>query len=244
MKAQFHIAQRSANGKTGLMLVTTSGASTCPPACPFRRSGCYGDSGPLRLHWDLVSNGRRGISETEYLQILSRMTPNQIWRLNQVGDLPGKNNRLNKQSVIRLSASVSHTRPIAFTHYPVIADKVLQVSENVAQYNRSVLLEARQHGLSVNISANNLRHADQIADLGLFPVVATVPKDSPIKMRTPEGRATVRCPATVRNDITCSTCGNGSPLCSRPDRAVIVTFPAHGNQWREVDSISKLRNIS
>ena len=56
----FHITPKSKNAKVGKMAVTTSTATTCPSACPFRDNGCYAESGPLKLHWLKVTEGKRG----------------------------------------------------------------------------------------------------------------------------------------------------------------------------------------
>ena len=38
----------------------------------------------------------------------------------------------------------------------------------------------------------------------------------------------VRCPAELSESFTCAQCGNGRPLCARPDRDFVVVFVAHG----------------
>ena len=46
----YHITERSANRKTGDMLVTTTDARSCPESCPLGPSGnaaCYALGGPL-----------------------------------------------------------------------------------------------------------------------------------------------------------------------------------------------------
>jgi hypothetical protein len=42
----------------------------------------------------------------------------------------------------------------------------------------------------------------------------------------------VRCPAELR-DISCVNCGNGRPLCARPERDYFVIFTAHGAAKRK-----------
>ena len=58
----YHITLKSTNRKTGPIAVVTSSQDTCPDTCPFKGGGCYADGGPLRLHWDKVSSGVRGIT--------------------------------------------------------------------------------------------------------------------------------------------------------------------------------------
>ncbi|MFZ9994271.1 MAG: DUF7227 family protein [Steroidobacteraceae bacterium] len=51
---------------------------------------------------------------------------------------------------------------------------------------------------------------------------------------TPGGRRIAPCPATYRDDVSCSTC----QLCQRRRRGVIVGFPAHGVSKRKVSAIA------
>lgn len=43
-----------------------------------------------------------------------------------------------------------------------------------------------------------------------------------------------RCPAELAESFTCAQCGNGSPLCARPDRREVVVFVAHGSGKKKV----------
>lgn len=45
----------------------------------------------------------------------------------------------------------------------------------------------------------------------------------------------VRCPAEYREEVTCQNCGNGNPLCARPDRNFVVKFTAHGSGKRWIN---------
>ena len=69
----YHITLKSTNRKTGPIAVVTSSQDTCPDVCPFKQSGCYANGGPLRLHWNLVSNGTRGIRFRELLDKLKEL---------------------------------------------------------------------------------------------------------------------------------------------------------------------------
>jgi hypothetical protein len=62
-RLRFHLTRSSGNRKTGPIPVTTSSRATCSPSCPFLLNGCYADGGgPLRLHWEKVTTGERGVS--------------------------------------------------------------------------------------------------------------------------------------------------------------------------------------
>jgi hypothetical protein len=66
----YHISLKSTNKKTGSMVVTTSSQKTCPHSCPFKKNGCYADSGPLQIHWRKVTNGERGLTYKKFLEEL------------------------------------------------------------------------------------------------------------------------------------------------------------------------------
>jgi hypothetical protein len=51
---------------------------------------------------------------------------------------------------------------------------------------------------------------------------------------TAEGVRFVRCPAELSDTFNCAQCGNGRPLCARPDRDFVVVFVAHGQSARLV----------
>ena len=44
----------------------------------------------------------------------------------------------------------------------------------------------------------------------------------------------VRCPAELSDTFTCMDCGNGRPLCARPERDYVVVFVAHGTSKKRV----------
>jgi hypothetical protein len=88
------------------------------------------------------------------------------------------------------------------------------------------------------LSANDLRHADLWAGLGIGPVVTVLPADTArpgLKLTTPQGRRVTVCPATYRDDITCKSCG----LCAIATRETIVGFPAHGVKAKRADQIAR-----
>ena len=85
-------------------------------------------------------------------------------------------------------------------------------------------------GFTVNLSANDLVDADELAATGAGPVVVVLPSSQTDNTATPAGRRVVVCPATQRDDVSCATC----QLCAR-QRSTIVGFPAHGTRRRVID---------
>jgi hypothetical protein len=104
----YHLVKKSTNKKTGPIAVLTSSFYTCPDTCPFKRNGCYADGGPLRIHWDKVTEGNRGVTFTTLLDILRNSGDGQIIRLFQAGDLPGINNNINLKDTIRLTKALKN----------------------------------------------------------------------------------------------------------------------------------------
>jgi hypothetical protein len=145
------------------------------------------------------------------------MPPGQLWRHNEAGDLPGDGEVIDDVRLRQLVLASEHTRGFTYTHKPVLGTEV-------GAWNRSALLNNRSAGLVVNLSADGLEEADAKSELGVGPVVVTIPTTRLKILATPAGRKVVVCPATYRWDSMCSNCG----LCARADRRSIVAFPVHG----------------
>jgi hypothetical protein len=226
---KIHLTHISGNLKTGPIPVTTSGAETCPDACPFKRSGCYADSGPLAIHWSKVSAGERGDS----LDILSKQIKSfprgQVWRHNQAGDLPGVGNAIDSEKLSQIVAANKGRRGFTYTHKPCEGDS------NQATSNRATVRFANREGFTINLSANNISHADKLVDLQAGPVVCVVPEATGNTFFTPQGRKGIVCPAQQRDDITCAAC----QLCQRVNRSVIIGFRPHGTSKKKAEAIAK-----
>ena len=238
---KFHVTPKSSNAKTGDIVVTTSTATTCPEACPLKRE-CYAKSGPLLLHWRAVTNGSRGSTWDGFLGDLERAVrkapAGQVWRLNQAGDLPGTGNTIDGGRVadlVTLNAR-SGGRGFTYTHKPILADDA-NGDLATANLNLAIVRQANADGFAINLSANDLAHADRLAERseGRLPVVVLLPLDAPARPVTPGGRRVVICPAQLREGVTCKTCR----LCSRSDRSVIVGFIAHGSQAKGASLIAQ-----
>jgi hypothetical protein len=93
--------------------------------------------------------------------------------------------------------------------------------------------EKNRPGLTVfNFSADSLRQAAAYIKRGVASV-AVVPEsfweDKPSrKVITADGVKMVRCPDETMG-VGCVGCGNGTPLCARPDREYGIVFTAHGS---------------
>jgi len=229
---KFLITRKSANPITGPIMVTTSPRFTCPTACPLKRTGsgplagvCYAEHGALGgFIWTLLDRTPGGASFQngnirvygfdELLYIIRSLPQGAIWRHNVAGDLLSNNQVTIDRSALRLLTEANHgRRGFTYTHYDVV--------KNLA--NRQAIQEANENGFTVNLSANSLAHADQLADLRIAPVTVILSEYADKNTRTSAGRLVVICPIRTHPGVTCASCG----LCAR-QRSTIVGFPATG----------------
>lgn len=224
MTYQTALTLKSRNTKTGPIPVSTTTFNTCPDACPLKSNGCYAASGPLGMHWRGVTEGKRGGSFGAFLGQVAALPEGQLWRHNQAGDLPGDQVSIDIEALTALIFANRGHRGFTYTHYRMTPD------------NRSAVTIANELGFTINLSANNLEHADELADTAAGPVVVVLPADVHGRqtLKTPAGRKVVVCPATYRDDVNCASCG----LCQL-QRETIVGFPAHGSSARKADAIAK-----
>jgi hypothetical protein len=209
------------NKKTGPIPVTMTERASCPDACPWKDlNGCYAEYGPLGMQWrSLDGKGKQAkpISWDELCKRVGILPKYQIWRHNSAGDLPGANNRINIKLLDQLVQANAQAKAHGFTytHYPI-------GFEGYKLVNAQAIFAANHSGFTISISADGLKQADKLADLGIGPVVATVPIDHPQHSKTPDGRTAIVCPAEY-SDMTCDRC----QLCYKQHKAV-VSFRAHG----------------
>ncbi len=216
---------KSENKKTGPIPVSITSNDTCPDVCPLKNNGCYAEYGALRINWQAITNGSRGSSDWRaFCDQIAALPDGQLWRHNQAGDLPGKSNKIDNAALGQLVKANRGKRGFTYTHKPMTKHNAFVVS--LANYN----------GFTINLSANNLAHADELAELAIAPVVVVLPStvQGNVKLETPAGRRVVVCPATYREDVTCKSC----QLCQR-QREVIVGFPAHGSAHRKASNIAE-----
>ena len=220
----FHITPKSKNAKVGKMAVTTSTATTCPSTCPFRDNGCYAESGPLKLHWLKVTKGERGDDWPTFLGKIKDLPAGSKWRHNQAGDLPGDTKDLDSTKCVELAKANEGKRGFTYTHYDVLDN-----------FQNAITVNMMNHlGFTVNVSANNLEHADQLCDLDIAPVATVLPIEQTTNTVTPKGRKVVVCPATYKEDVSCASC----MLCEKWDRNVVVGFPAHGTSKKKASVVA------
>jgi hypothetical protein len=92
---------------------------------------------------------------------------------------------------------------------------------------------ATAEGFAINLSANNLMHADALADTGL-PTVVLITKKGPKVQRTPNGRRVVACP-----EVPCDRC----ELCTRPQRDYIIGFRPKGHKRPLIEMLARQHTV-
>lgn len=239
--SKYMITARSSNKKTGPMMVTTSSRDTCPKVCALRNNGCYADAGPLRRLWNNVTatnigetfkNGVSGSIPVVGLDALLTAIRKQfrtLWRHNQAGDLHGDGMTIDAATLAAIADAnkACEGRGFTYTHYPVLGSAPHAVN------NRAAIADANAKGFTVNLSGNNLAHADKLAALNIGPVVALVSSDTTSDTTTPSGRKVKVCPATQSDDVDCMRCG----MCQAA-RDFIIAFPAHGTGTKKANAVA------
>jgi hypothetical protein len=216
----YHLTRVSGNSKTGPIPVSITSKDSCPNSCPLKKSGCYAENSYLAMHWKRVTSGRSGSNINNFVSEISKLPRHSLWRHNQAGDLPGRNNSIDSKALYAIVQANKKIRGhgFTFTHKPVLGNSKSSIK------NKKIIKEANKNGFTINLSANNLEHADKLVNVDCAPVVAIVPSTVPRHGKTPNGNSYSVCPAQERNDITCSNCG----LCAIPDRKAIIAFRVHG----------------
>ena len=221
MTMRIYFTRQSRNAKTGPIPVSTSSADTCPTSCPLKGAGCYAESGPLAILWRKVSQGEAGLKWADFLEQVETLPRRVLWRHNQAGDLPGNGNAIDRPALRQLVKANGKRKGFTYTH------------KHATRSNLAAIRAANKAGFTINLSADNLKEADTLADTGL-PVVVVLPSDTRRPVKTPAGRTVAICPATISN-LTCMNCG----LCAMPGRKAIIGFPAHGASRNKANNIAK-----
>lgn len=225
----------SSNSKTGPIPVTMTEKSTCPKACPLKSSGCYAESGHVNIHWNKLGKTKpdgtmHGLAWSELCEKIKALPKGQLWRMNVAGDLPHDAELINWAHVFQLIESNKGKRGFTYTHHRV------EGNDTIASENRDTIRRMNQSGFTVNLSANNLEHADQLKALDIGPVVTILPEDADKVTITPAGHQVVICPAVQNENITCAICG----VCAVSTRRTIIGFPVHGVSKKKAQKVFML----
>ena len=229
---KMHFVLTSGNNKTGSIPVTTTEEKSCPSACPLKGQGCYAELGNQGRVWRNVTSGKWGKGFADVLHSIATLPIRTLWRHNVAGDLPHTSERIEADSLALIIKANAGKRGFTYTHHDV------SESDN-GRYNRQQIYLANRKGFAINLSANNLEHADYLKSLGIGPVVTMLPEDSLKVSHTPNGHKVLVCPAVTTNGITCAKCG----ICARIERDTIIGFPVHGNAKKKAQKVFSMKHI-
>lgn len=224
----YHLTRVSGNAKTGPIPVSTSSKSTCPSACQLKGNGCYAESGPLAIHWGAVSNGTRGGTLEALCDQIKHLPKHQLWRWAQAGDLPGDGHRIDTQALGLLIEANKGRRGFGYTHYDAFDE-----------HNADAIAAANDAGFVINLSADSLEDVDALAALDIAPVACVLPVGTTKPLRTEGGNHVTVCPATLRDDVTCASCG----ICAVPGHKAVIGFPAHGSGAKKAQTVFFQRRL-
>ena len=208
------------------MAASTTSRDSCSPTCGLAGNGCYAEQGPLRLHWDIVSDGPyadkpRGVDIETFISQLRTLPEGSCFRLNQAGDLAHTNGLINPHAVGLIANACADRKLVAwtYTHHDI---------DNTA--NRALIVASSRMGLTVNVSAHSQQQAANLQKAGI-PSVCIVPKNETRKNWEHDGVKFLVCPAQW-SEKNCAEC----KLCSVADRSCVVAFKAHGSQAKKVEA--------
>lgn len=221
----------SGNTKTGPMPVSTSNSNTCPDACPIKAKGCYAKYGPVGLHWRKLDNGesKNAVEWPQFIRQVKALSNGSLWRHNQAGDLNGVDNEIDGLTFGQLVAANKGKRGFTYTHYPVLGEGWKE------QGNRNLIANANANGFTINLSGNDVNHADKLKALNIGPVVVIMPRNATKVSATPAGNKVVICPAENTDKVNCVKCG----LCQDSKRDYIIGFRAHGTAAKTVEVLAR-----
>ena len=226
----YHLTKQTSNKKLAkpghAMAASTTSSDSCPVTCELKGNGCYAETGPLKLHWDKVSQGPyvdkpRGEDLFEFCDALRSLPEGSCFRHNQAGDLPHLSGFINYKALELITAACAEKKLIAWTYTHHKVDN---------SHNVEVIEKANRDGLTVNISAHSQDHAAAMHKQGL-PSVCIVPRGETRKHWEHDGVKFLVCPAQTSNK-TCSEC----KLCAIVERSCVILFKAHGAQAKKVEA--------
>ena len=191
---------------------------TCPHDCPLRGI-CYGSDWRVRHVWTTVLP-QKGMGFYPFLEKVTGFPQGKLWRYATVGDLLGDRVRIDQEAVKLLTEANQGRGGFTYTHYPVTKDNVKAIER------------ANSNGFTVNLSANNPKHALELVSKGIdAPITSLVPSYMLGRFEL-KGTVFIPCPA-ITHGLACAVCR----LCARPGRQTVITFPAHGSHAKMVSAI-------
>jgi hypothetical protein len=184
------------------------------------------------MHWRKLDKGEstNAVEWHEFIKQVTGIAKGSLWRHNQPGDLNGSNDVIDNEKLEQLVWANRGKRGFTYTHYPMLDNE-----SNYSIHNRNSVNNANTRGFTINLSGNDIAHADKLKALNVAPVVVIMPRDAEKVSYTPKGNKVVICPAENSDKVNCLKCG----LCQDAKRDYIIGFRAHGTAAKTVELIAK-----
>jgi hypothetical protein len=181
------------------------------------------------MHWRKLDNGesKNAVEWPQFIRQVKALSNNTLWRHNQAGDLNGSplnNGVLDFGKLKELVKANNGKRGFTYTHYSMEHEG-----------NRIAVAQANAQGFTINLSGNDVNHADKLKALNVAPVVVIMPRDAEKVSYTPAGNKVVICPAENNDKVNCVKCA----LCQDVKRDYIIGFRAHGTAAKSVELIAR-----
>jgi hypothetical protein len=119
--------------------------------------------------------------------------------------------------------------------WPQFIRQVKALSNNTLWRHNQAGQDANVKGFTINVSGNDVNHADKLKALNVAPVVVIMPRDAEKVSYTPAGNKVVICPAENNDKVNCVKCA----LCQDVKRDYIIGFRAHGTAAKSVELIAR-----
>lgn len=206
------VGNSKGNPKTGPISQTYNSEITCPCRCPFRCSGCYGESVNTARCWCGCDNGK-GI-KPEDLQKATDTTPlTKMIRLNIAGDIavPGTN-EIDDRWVNAYIESFNNKKVFGYTHCEINKENIEKIKK------------LKEHGIVFSFSCETVEQVKKAFENNCDAVMTVETMEDRVKVV--DGIKFVKCPnVTTDGEVKCCNCG----ICTKPNRNFVIVFPLHGN---------------
>lgn len=220
------------NRKTGKISVSNAAQDSCSDSCPYKSGGgCYAEYGPQR-HWTSKLNEQQkeiGASPEEIAKAeasaISELTGKLDLRVHVVGDARTDEAARILSDAMRAHRAKSGKRAWSYTHgWREVASESWQ-SESVLASCETMdhVKQAHKKGWASALVVEKYKQTT-IYDLG-------------------DGFKGIPCPATVRDDKQCVTCGICMNADALHDKKIVVLFEPHGSGKKKVVRVLQTLNL-
>lgn len=228
---KLRVLNSSKNSKLGNGVSVSYGTKQFCVSCPLHNAGCYAETGHLGVLAKKLESAKVGLGNvidyTQYDTWLSLQPAYRLLNDNIVpslhrffvdGNPPLCSDGTLDTSILSLWFSSSTGESIFYANAVFSAEKTkyLQSFQN-------------KNGISttINYSTHSVREALAVVRSGGCATIAAAMENG---LTVVEGVRFVACPAeSTGGAVTCSSCGNGKPLCSRK-RDYVIVFRPHGTK--------------